>query len=166
VTGGEEGHEKDAQLLAGLGRGHWFCVAGSTSFTNELERVRIDRLDAKRFVKALDECRSCKQSYWYDMANRWWLVKGGFASRKSSWKVTVASFIVIWQNLSDYGLTRLKIFVSTFTDKLCNYLSFLPTFNVPCMRRKIWCDGWKRKYFGLGWGSEQGLTSTWAACST
>jgi hypothetical protein len=25
------------------------------------------------------------------------------------------------------------------------------------MRRKIWCDGWKRKYFGLGWGSEQGL---------
>jgi hypothetical protein len=26
------------------------------------------------------------------------------------------------------------------------------------MRRKIWCDGWKRKYFGLGGGSEQGLT--------
>jgi hypothetical protein len=26
------------------------------------------------------------------------------------------------------------------------------------MRRKIWCDGWKRKYFGLGWGSEQGLS--------
>jgi hypothetical protein len=24
------------------------------------------------------------------------------------------------------------------------------------MRRKIWCDGCKRKYFGLGWGSEQG----------
>jgi hypothetical protein len=26
------------------------------------------------------------------------------------------------------------------------------------MRRKIWCDWWKRKYFGLGWGSEQGLS--------
>jgi hypothetical protein len=35
---------------------------------------------------------------------------------------------------------------------------FLPTFNAPCMRRKIWCDKCKRKYFGLGWGSEQGLT--------
>jgi hypothetical protein len=39
---------------------------------------------------------------------------------KSSWKVTVASFVVIWQNLSNYGLTRLKRFVPTFTDKLCN----------------------------------------------
>jgi hypothetical protein len=26
------------------------------------------------------------------------------------------------------------------------------------MRRKIWCDGWKRKYFGLGWESGQGLS--------
>jgi hypothetical protein len=75
---------------------------------------------------------------------------------KSNWKVTVASFVVIWQNLFNYGLTRLKRFVPTFTDKLCNYLSFLPTFNAPCMRRKIWCDGWKRKYFGLEGGSEQG----------
>jgi hypothetical protein len=24
------------------------------------------------------------------------------------------------------------------------------------MRRKIWCDGWKRKYFELGWRSERG----------
>jgi hypothetical protein len=24
------------------------------------------------------------------------------------------------------------------------------------MRRKIWYDGWKRKYFELWWGSEQG----------
>jgi hypothetical protein len=24
------------------------------------------------------------------------------------------------------------------------------------MCRKIWCDEWKRKYFGLGWRSEQG----------
>jgi hypothetical protein len=39
---------------------------------------------------------------------------------KSMWKVTVASFVVIWQNLSNHGLTRLKRFVSTFTDKLCN----------------------------------------------
>jgi hypothetical protein len=39
---------------------------------------------------------------------------------KSSWKVTVASFVVIRQNLSNYGLTRLKRFVPIFTDKLCN----------------------------------------------
>jgi hypothetical protein len=34
------------------------------------------------------------------------------------------------------------------------------------MRRKIWCDGWKRKYFGLGWGSEQGLKQLWVPSST
>jgi hypothetical protein len=39
---------------------------------------------------------------------------------KSRWKITVASFVVIWQNLSNHGLTRLKRFVPTFTDKLCN----------------------------------------------
>jgi hypothetical protein len=46
--------------------------------------------------------------------------KGCVHFAKSSWKVTVASFVVIWQNLSNYGLTRLKRFVPTFTDKLCN----------------------------------------------
>jgi hypothetical protein len=35
-------------------------------------------------------------------------------------KVPVALFVVIWQNLSNHGLTRLKRFMSTFTDKLCN----------------------------------------------
>jgi hypothetical protein len=45
---------------------------------------------------------------------------GCFHFAKSSWKVTVASFVVIWQNLSNYGLTRLKRFVPIFTDKLCN----------------------------------------------
>jgi hypothetical protein len=39
---------------------------------------------------------------------------------KSGRKVIVASFVVIWQNLFNHGLTRLKRFVSTFTDKLCN----------------------------------------------
>jgi hypothetical protein len=39
---------------------------------------------------------------------------------KSRRKVTVASFVVIWQNLSNHGLNRLKRFVPTFTDKLCN----------------------------------------------
>jgi hypothetical protein len=34
--------------------------------------------------------------------------------------VTVAYFVVIWQNLSNNGLTRLKRFVPTFIDKLCN----------------------------------------------
>jgi hypothetical protein len=28
---------------------------------------------------------------------------------------------------------------------------FLPTFNVSCMRLKIRCDGWKRKYFRYAW---------------
>jgi hypothetical protein len=28
------------------------------------------------------------------------------------------------------------------------------------MRRKIWCDRWKRKYFGLGGESEQGIDTT------
>jgi hypothetical protein len=27
------------------------------------------------------------------------------------------------------------------------------------MRRKIWCDGWKRKYFGLGWEVNKALVS-------
>jgi hypothetical protein len=36
----------------------------------------------------------------------------------------VAFFVVIWQKLSNYGLTRLKRFFSTFTDKLCNWLFF------------------------------------------
>jgi hypothetical protein len=31
-----------------------------------------------------------------------------------------STFVVIWQNLSNHGLTRLKRFVSTFTDKLYN----------------------------------------------
>jgi hypothetical protein len=35
-------------------------------------------------------------------------------------KVSVALFVVICQNLFNHGLTRLKRFVSTFTDKLCN----------------------------------------------
>jgi hypothetical protein len=35
-------------------------------------------------------------------------------------KIPVALFVVIWQNLSNHGLTRFKRFVSTFTDKLCN----------------------------------------------
>jgi hypothetical protein len=72
---------------------------------------------------------------------------------KSSWKVTVASFVVIWQNLFNYGLTRLKRFVQT--NYAISYL-FLSTFNASCMRRKIWCDVCKRKYFGLGGGSERG----------
>jgi hypothetical protein len=28
---------------------------------------------------------------------------------------------------------------------------FLPIFNASCMRLKIRCDGWKRKYFGYAW---------------
>jgi hypothetical protein len=35
-------------------------------------------------------------------------------------KVFVAFFVVIWQNFFNHGLTRLKRFISTFTDKLCN----------------------------------------------
>jgi hypothetical protein len=36
---------------------------------------------------------------------------------------------------------------------------FLPTFNAPCMRRKIRCDGWKRKYFELAWEVNQALVA-------
>jgi hypothetical protein len=39
---------------------------------------------------------------------------------KSRWKIIVASFVVICQNLSNHRLTRLKRFVPIFTDKLCN----------------------------------------------
>jgi hypothetical protein len=39
---------------------------------------------------------------------------------KSRRKVTVTSFVVICQILFNHGLTRLKRFVPTFTDKLCN----------------------------------------------
>jgi hypothetical protein len=46
--------------------------------------------------------------------------KGLFRWWKSLGKVPVAFFVVIWQNLSNYRLTRLKRFVSTFTDKLYN----------------------------------------------
>jgi hypothetical protein len=34
---------------------------------------------------------------------------------------------------------------------------FLPTFNAPCMRLKIRCDGWKRKYFGFAWQLNRAL---------
>jgi hypothetical protein len=51
------------------------------------------------------------------MANR----KFRMGSVGEKWvKVTVVYFIVIWQNLSNHRLTRLKRFVSTFTNKLCN----------------------------------------------
>jgi hypothetical protein len=49
---------------------------------------------------------------------------GLFRWRKSLGKVPVALFVVIWQNLSNHRLTRLKRFVSAFTDKLCNKLFF------------------------------------------
>jgi hypothetical protein len=35
-------------------------------------------------------------------------------------KILVTFFVVIWQNLSNRGLTKLKRFVSIFMDKLCN----------------------------------------------
>jgi hypothetical protein len=35
-------------------------------------------------------------------------------------KIFFSTFVVIWQNLFNHGLTRLKRFVSTFTDKLYN----------------------------------------------
>jgi hypothetical protein len=45
---------------------------------------------------------------------------GLFTRWKSLGKVSVSFFVVIWQNLSNHRLTRLKRFVSTFTDKLYN----------------------------------------------
>ena len=45
-----------------------------------------------------------------------------------------STFVCIW-------LTRLKRFVSQITDKLCNQLFYLATFNTSCMRSKIRCDG-------------------------
>jgi hypothetical protein len=35
-------------------------------------------------------------------------------------KISVALSLLFGKNLSNHGLTRLKKFVSTFTDKLCN----------------------------------------------
>jgi hypothetical protein len=83
-------------------------------------------------------------------------------------KRTVAIFVVIWQNLSNYGLTRLKRFVSTFTYKLCNYLSFLPTFNTHVFKDSMW---WvKEKIFWFAWEGNTPLPYTpcpgddWRAC--
>jgi hypothetical protein len=45
---------------------------------------------------------------------------GVFRCQKFLGKVSVALFVVIWQKLSNHGLTKLKRVVSTFTDKLCN----------------------------------------------
>jgi len=63
------------------------------------------------------------------------------------WRYSI--FIFIWQTLSNYGVTRLKRFVSRFTCKLCNYFLFSFIFNTPCMCRKIWCDGESWKVFGF-----------------
>jgi hypothetical protein len=51
-------------------------------------------------------------------------IKAMFKFPKLFWKSTVILFVCIWQTLSNHGLTRLKTFVSTFTDKLYNYLFF------------------------------------------
>jgi len=60
------------------------------------------------------------------------------------------TFVFIWQTLSNYGVTRLKTFVSRFTCKLCNWFLFSFIFNAPCICRKIRCDDGKSwKVFGF-----------------
>ena len=56
-------------------------------------------------------------------------------------------FVFIWQILSNHKLTRIKRFVSWFTDKLCNWFLFSSIFNASCMCRKIRCDGESWKLF-------------------
>jgi hypothetical protein len=63
-------------------------------------------------------------------------------------KNSCITFVVIWQILSNHGLIRLKRFILTFTGKLCEWLFFLPTFNVSCMRPKIRYDGYCIIFFG------------------
>ena len=65
-------------------------------------------------------------------------------------------FIFIWQTLPNYNVTRLKRFISWFTDKLYNWFLFSSIFNTPCICRKIWCDKESWKVLGFGW-TKQGL---------
>jgi len=56
-------------------------------------------------------------------------------------------FFCIWQILSNYGLTRLKRFVSQITGKLYNYLFILSIFNTSYMCCKIRCDEKSEKLY-------------------
>jgi hypothetical protein len=56
-----------------------------------------------------------------------------FRCEKFWGKVPVALFVVIWQILS------------------MQLVIFLPTFNAPCIRRKIRCDSYYTKKFGSFW---------------
>jgi hypothetical protein len=45
----------------------------------------------------------------------------GCVQFRNTWgKYSCSTFVVIWQNLSNHKLIRLKRFISTFTDKLYN----------------------------------------------
>jgi hypothetical protein len=53
-------------------------------------------------------------------ARSWFHNQAPFSCENFWKKILVALFVVIWQNLSNHGLSRLKRFVSTFTNKLYN----------------------------------------------
>jgi hypothetical protein len=51
-------------------------------------------------------------------------------------KISVAFFVVIWQNLSNYGLTRNKRFISIFIDKCAiSYFFYLHLMLLACVQR-------------------------------
>ena len=49
----------------------------------------------------------------------------------------------------NYGLIRLKRFISSFKVKLCNELFLSTAFNAPCICPKIRCDGYCKKKLEL-----------------
>jgi hypothetical protein len=56
-----------------------------------------------------------------DSTNRCNYYASGCVQFRNIWgKYSYSTFVVIWQNLSNYELIRLKRFISTFTDKLYN----------------------------------------------
>jgi hypothetical protein len=72
-------------------------------------------------------------------------------------------FVFIWQILSNHRVTRLKKFVSRFTDKL---FLFSLIFNVLCMCRKIWCDVKSFRWSKHGPGATAALSGRQSGAST
>jgi hypothetical protein len=101
------------------------CFVLSVAIAARSIQLGIRAVAFQRHVVTSMQCRCKATTYftiiiWRLLAWPPHLILGCVQLAKIGWKVTVASFVVIWQNLFNHGLIRLKRFVSTFTDKLYN----------------------------------------------
>jgi hypothetical protein len=80
-----------------------------------------------------------------------------FRSQNILRKIPVTLFMVIWQNLSNHGLTRFKKIRLDIYRQTVQLVIFLPTFNALCMRQRFNVTGTVQNFFGYFWPSKQGL---------